>query len=829
MLLKAQSIAKSFGPVKVLKDVSLQVNEGDSIGLIGVNGAGKTTFIRILLRQMRPDTGELTGRSDRIGYLEQFAESGDVTVREVLGRPYGHIEAIKRRLDEIGEEMASGRDDLDWNALAEENSRLEARLAAADRDDEAMKANALRKVGLDPGVMERCMSSLSGGERTKVMLSRIVIQADDCDLLIMDEPTSHLDITTVEWLEDYLINSHCAVLVVSHDRYFLDKIATRMMEIDHGKSREYKGNYSDFITKKMLDLDRMEKEYRKYATQKKKQEEIAAQLHADQWYMTTFKTREKMIAKMEVKERPEKMQEVTVRIQSAPKSGKNVLIAKGLRVELGGRTILSGVDLDIQKGEKVGIFGGNGEGKSTLVRALLGEIPSEGELWVAPGARIGYYSQHHDMLDPKLTAEEQLLLIVGKERRAEARHMLARFLLFGDDVERPMSTLSGGQRARVALCTLLMDATNLLVLDEPTNYLDIPTKHAVEEALVEYDGTVITVTHDRYFLDTVCTKVVEVGGGTTREFAGTYSEMKGRPNVREIVLDADEYRVLAPFTNWATGRKYAKGERVLVTPPEQKNFDWAINQGKLKKTGGRQRKKVDRSYVDDQRSQQHVRHAVDPGAEELQHGAPPLLRDPVVPEHPESGFEYGSDRGQGAVHGVQIEPVQIGMEQAVGLSEVRVDSINPHADALCEAPAHERGAGIEHGCRPYPLQRLRIADEAVVPHVPVGVEHDMVYQIHPVHGSLYLHLLVRAESDVRIAIFPPIGLQVSDYARCGYEIGGCIHEVLADGAWETVRPHQVVMGAGYALPLHQHRRGDLIERFLIGGHIAGFNEVALPA
>ena len=600
MLLKAQSVAKAFGPVKVLKDVSLQINEGDSIGLIGVNGAGKSTFLSILLGEQKCDTGELIRRTDRIGYLEQFAESGEVTVREVLGRPYGHIESIRRRLQEIEDEMVAGGD-IDWNALALENAALEAKLAKADEEVEAEKIAALKKVGLSPDVMERFMSSLSGGERTKVMLSRIVIQADDCDLLVMDEPTSHLDITTVEWLEDYLIKSHCAVLVVSHDRYFLDKIATRMLEIDRGKSREYKGNYSDFITKKMLELDRMEKEYRKYASQKRRQEEIAAQLHQDQWYMTTHKTREKMIEKMEAKEKPEKSQEITVRIQSAPKSGKNVLIAKNLCIDIGGRRILSDVELDIQKGEKVGIFGANGEGKSTLVKALLGEIPSQGDLWVAPGAKIGYYSQHHEALDPKLTAEEQLLLVVGKDRRADARKMLARFLLYNTDVERPISTLSGGQRARVALAMLLLDATNLLVLDEPTNYLDIPAKHAVEEALVEYDGTVITVTHDRYFLDTVCTKVIEVKDGRATEFAGTYSEMKGRPNVREIVMDADEYRVVAPFTNWVTGRKYGKGERVLITPPEQKSFEWAMNQGKLKKTGGRQRKKVDPSLVEDER------------------------------------------------------------------------------------------------------------------------------------------------------------------------------------------------------------------------------------
>ncbi len=592
MLIKAQSITKAFGPHKVLKDVSLQINEGDSIGLIGVNGAGKTTFLRIMLGEMKPDTGELTRRTERIGYLEQFPEDlEEFTVRDVLSRPYGHIERLKRRLKEIEDLMMAGGN-IDWNALAVENANLESQLAKSNMEDGENQVMALEKVGLSANIMDRTMYSLSGGERAKVMLSRIIVQADDCDLLIMDEPTSYLDINTVEWLEDYLIKTHCSVLVISHDRYFLDKIATKMLEIDHGKSREYKGNYSDFIMKKMIDLDRMEKEYRKYVNQKKHQEEIARQLHHDQWYMTTHKTREKLISKMEEKEKPEENREITVKIQAAHKSGKNIIIAKDLKVDLGGRTILSGVDLNIRKGDKVGIFGANGEGKSTLIKALLSLIPCEGDLWVAPGAKIGYYTQTHERLDMKLTAEEQLLQIIGKENRAEARKLLAKFLLAKEEIERPISTLSGGQRARVALCLILLDETNVLVLDEPTNYLDIPAKHAVEEALVQYDGTILTITHDRYFLDTVCTSMIEVADGHIRTFSGTYSAMKGRPHVREIVLDADEYRVLAPFTNWVTGRKYVKGERVLITPPEQKNFQWALDQGKLKKTGDRQRKKV---------------------------------------------------------------------------------------------------------------------------------------------------------------------------------------------------------------------------------------------
>ena len=592
MLIKAQSITKAFGPQKVLKDVSLQINRGDSIGLIGVNGAGKSTFLKIMLGEMKPDTGEITRNTQRVGYLEQFPESShEFTVRDVLGRPYGHIENIKRRLKEIeGAMMAGG--DIDWNSLAEESANLESQLAKCDMDDEDNQRRALEKVGLSGEFMDRTMDSLSGGERAKVMLSRIVVQAEECDLLVMDEPTSHLDIDTVEWLEDYLLDSHCALLVISHDRYFLDKMATRMLEIEHGKSREYKGNYSDFIMKKMLDLERMRKEYQHYMSEKRHQENIARQMYIDNPFLTVHKTRQKMIDKMDEKERPEKMEEVTVRIQAAHKSGKNMLITKDMSVGYSGKTILEHVDIDVQKGDKIGIFGANGQGKSTLLKAILEEIPSEGEMWMAPGAKIGYYSQNHEGLDLNISAEEQLLLAIGRERRGDARKMLARFLLFGDDVDRPMSTLSGGQRARVALCLLLLDETNLLILDEPTNYLDIPAKHAIEEALVEYDGTVITVTHDRYFLDTVCTKMIEVKDRTVRCFSGTYSEMKGRRNTKEIVMDADEYRVLAPFTNWVTGKKYSKGDRVLIAPADQKSFQWALDQGKLKRTGGRQRKKV---------------------------------------------------------------------------------------------------------------------------------------------------------------------------------------------------------------------------------------------
>ncbi|MFA6642559.1 MAG: ABC-F family ATP-binding cassette domain-containing protein [Methanomethylophilus sp.] len=596
MLLRADSVTKSFGPIHVLTDASIQINEHDAIGLIGINGAGKSTFIKILLGLEPPDTGEITRQTNRIGYLEQFPESShEFTVRDVLGRPYGHIENIKQRMAAIDAAMAQGGD-LDWNALAVEYADLEQKLANCDIADKSKLTDALEEVGLSRDLMDRPMDTLSGGERTKVMLSRILVQADECDILIMDEPTSHLDIDTIEWLENYLLKTHCSFLVVSHDRYFLDKMATRMVEIENGKTREYKGNYSDFVMKKMIDMNRMEKEYLRYSQNKRAQEKIAEQMHHDQWYMSTYKTREKMIEKMESKEKPTAEKEITVRIQAAPKSGKNVFTAKDLGIAYDGKPILEHVNLEIKKGDKIGIFGANGQGKSTLVKALVGEIPYTGELWVAPGAKIGYYSQHHEDLDLRLTAEEQVLQIIGKDRRADARNLLARFLLTGEDVTRPIGTLSGGQRCRVAMTILLLKETNVLILDEPTNYLDIPARHAIEEALTEYDGTILTVTHDRYFLDSVCSKVIEVKDGRAEMFTGNYSQKRGRPTIKEIVLDADEYRVLAPFTCWAMGRKYTKGERVLITPQEMTDYQWAIDQGKLKKTGGRQRKKI---MVDD--------------------------------------------------------------------------------------------------------------------------------------------------------------------------------------------------------------------------------------
>ena len=584
MLLKAQSISKSFGPVKVLEDASLQINEGDRIALVGTNGAGKSTFLRILLGDEKADTGELTRRTSKIGYMKQFADVDmNGTVREILTGSYRYVEDIRKRMAEIDEAMMAGGD-VDWNALAEESADLESKISKFDSEIEGKLEGILAEIGFPKDSMGRVYSSLSGGERTKVMLAKLAVQISDCDLLMLDEPTSHQDIDTIEWMENAILSSDCAVVVVSHDRYFLDRIAQRTMEIENGKSREYKGNYSAYVEKKNLDIERQNKEYERYQAQKKKQEAIAEQMFHDQRrYMSDYKTRLMMVSKIEKKEKAEEQKEITVKIQAARKSGKNVLMAENLSIGYEGKTVLRNVNLEIDKGDKLGIFGPNGAGKSSLLKAILGEIPCEGSLWVAPGAKIGYYSQNHENLDMNLTAEEQILLAIGPDRKADARNMLARFLLFGDDVTRKISTLSGGQRARVSMCLLLHGETNLLVLDEPTNYVDIQSKHILEQALAEYDGTVIAVTHDRYFLDNVCDRVAEVKDGTVTVYSGNYTDLKGKPEPKKTVSEGAKYKVLAPFTNWVTNTKYAKGDKVTITEEEMKGFENAMNQGKLKK------------------------------------------------------------------------------------------------------------------------------------------------------------------------------------------------------------------------------------------------------
>ena len=593
MLLRAEGVSKSFGPKDALTSVSLKMDRGDRIGLIGRNGVGKTTLLKILMGQLKPDTGDISLKTDKIGYLSQSPEiEPDMKVGAVVGRPYGRLAAVAKRITEL-EELISANPSLSDNQ--NNDKQEEVLLEYVNLQEEyggaggfgiwSKARSALVRVGLDKSIIDRPVAKLSGGEITKVFLARVLVQAEDADLIFLDEPTSHLDMETVEWLENYLSKINAGIVVVSHDRYFLDKIITKVVELENGVANHYSGNYSAFVEKKATELERKQRAFKKYRTEAERQEKIA-ELQQQRWtYFSIHKTRKKMVDRLEKVEDIKEEKELKIKIEAADKSGKNVLIASGLSVDRGEQNIFQDINLDIEVGDKLGIFGPNGSGKTTLIKTLISEISHDGSgnLWLAPGASIGYFAQGHDTLDNSLSPEKQLMNSMEKNERLKVRNLLGRFLISGKDAGRPIAPLSGGERARVALALLIAERRNFLIMDEPTNYLDIPSRHAVENALIEYLGTFIVVTHDRYFLDAVCNKVGELKDRTLEIFGGTYSEMKNAKRRYKKANGSDEYIVVSGFKDWTTGKKYKAGETLVITDDQKEHFSWALSAGKVKR------------------------------------------------------------------------------------------------------------------------------------------------------------------------------------------------------------------------------------------------------
>lgn len=590
MLVRADGVTKSFGPKELLKNISMQIDDNDRIGLVGPNGCGKTTFLKMITGDTVPDSGELVIKTNKIVYLSQFPSfDTDTTVEDALSIDSDEVQ--NKRMLELENIMASGElpRGADWNDISMEYARLQEEALRQNKSDAERALDHLKTFGIEDRVSGK-MNELSGGERAKVMIAKVLSRAEKADLIILDEPTNHLDIDAVEWLEGYIADFKGAVLIVSHDRYFLDRTVTQILEIDGSKMKHYVGNYSQFVDKKALEIERQEKEFQRNSKERDRQTRIAEEQHRMQWFSSTHKTRMKMLERMEVAEAPDKKKDLTLDIDSADKSGKNVVMARKMRVMRGKKILFEDIEFDINRGDKIGLFGPNGSGKSSLVKALMGDIPFRGDLWIAPGAKIGYFEQGHDHLNPEMTSYEQIDDYLEGEARSRARSCLYRLQMTKKDAERPIKTLSGGERARLSLAMLLSMNLNFLVLDEPTNHLDIMARHAVETALAEYKGTFLVVSHDRYLLDSVCSKVAELKDGTFTMFNGSYSQFKGVRKGRDVVEEAEVYKVVSSFTEWNSRKKFSKGDRIAVAPSEKANYQWAIDNGKLKRIPGKERK-----------------------------------------------------------------------------------------------------------------------------------------------------------------------------------------------------------------------------------------------
>ncbi len=595
VLIKARGVSIAFGPKEVLRSVDIEIDRGDRVGLVGPNGAGKSTLLKILVGEIKPDLGEITAQTEKIQYLPQFQDMGEATVEDACIDPWAT--ATQARLKKLEEFMANSADipEMDLGNIASEYGRLQEELTSRRTHEvEEKRRTALARVGMSERSGEDKISEMSGGERTRIMLARVLMQADDADLIILDEPTSHLDIEAVESLEEYLCGFEGAVLVVSHDRYFMDQVVNHVWDLDAGKVTSYRGNYTEFVGKKLLDIERKKIASQKNQTERERMLKIAEEQHLRLRFASTHKTRLKMVDRMEDVEAPPEQKKMSISVPTVSKSGKNFVTLKQLVVYRGVKRVLNGIDLDLTVGDKLGIFGPNGSGKTTLLKALVKEIPHKGEFWVAPGAKIGYFAQGHDNLNEKLTPEEQMLTVLGEEEKGKARSLLSHFQLCDEHVVTPIEKLSGGERARVSLALLISERRNLLLLDEPTNYLDILSREAVEEALRQYKGAMILVTHDRYLLDAVCNKVGELRDGKLSIFNGTYSELKGHIAHTTTFSEANVYRVVSGFTEWTSRRKYKAGDKVTIAPAEIEVYRWALDNGKLKRVPGREVKRVNR-------------------------------------------------------------------------------------------------------------------------------------------------------------------------------------------------------------------------------------------
>jgi ATP-binding cassette subfamily F protein 3 len=530
ILLQASHIAKHYEAKDVLVDANLTVQSGERVALVGPNGAGKSTLLRIVVRAEEPSSGEVSvAKGTNIGYVSQFVEADEeMTVFEYVAETFRHLYDMEQRLREMEQEMAKPEvysDEARFQQLSAAYDALQRQFTEANGYAvEARVRRVLDGLNFPPAMHDRPVRSLSGGQKTRLSLARLL--AWEPDLLVLDEPTNYLDTETLSWLENYLQGYPGALLVVSHDRYFLDKVATVIYELDNGRTTRYVGNYSDYVEQKAA---RLEADLKRYEAQQK---EIARQelfIQKNIARSTTTKraqSRRKMLERMERIEKPNtKTPTLALRFTCGKESGKDVLTVENLVIGYPGKRLPGPLNLRVAKGQRIAILGPNGIGKSTFLKAIVGRLkPQSGVVRWGTNAVVGYYDQEQADLHDHKTVLAEVWDEFPRLDMTTVRTALGRFLFRGEDVEKPVAALSGGERSRLALCKLMLKQANVLVMDEPTNHLDLLSKEVLEDALQDYEGTLLFVSHDRYFVDALATHVVTLDEAGFHVYIGNYSD-----------------------------------------------------------------------------------------------------------------------------------------------------------------------------------------------------------------------------------------------------------------------------------------------------------------
>lgn len=545
MLLACSHVDKRFNDVPLFSDVTFHINEMERVALVGSNGAGKTTLLRIIAGELTADAGEIiTAKDKTIGYLpQQLGYHSENSIYDELLEVKSEIVELDHSIRNLEEQMqhVSGKD---LESLLEKYHRLQTEFEA--KDGYACKSQIMgiiNGLGFGGKDMEQCINTLSGGQRTRVALGKLLLL--EPDLLILDEPTNHLDLPSIQWLENYLSSYKGGVMIVSHDRYFLDRIAEKVVEIEHGKAVSFTGNYSSYAEKKEQLRHTQLKEYENYMRNVKHQEEVIEKLRSfnREKSIKRAESREKMLEKMTPVEKPVGDQK-TMHFELTPEktSGNDVLYVDDFSKSFGEKHLFEHISFDIHRGERAAVIGKNGTGKTTLLKILCElETADTGSAKLGANVEIGYYDQEHNVLHDDKTIFDEIHDDYPDLNNTRIRNVLAAFLFTGDDVYKKISLLSGGEKGRVSLAKLMLSKANFLLLDEPTNHLDIESKEILEEALNQYTGTVLYVSHDRYFINKTATRIMELTEHKLLSYQGNYSYyLEKKETMEKLYLDSTD-------------------------------------------------------------------------------------------------------------------------------------------------------------------------------------------------------------------------------------------------------------------------------------------------
>lgn len=526
MILSCQSICKSFGEKVILQDASFHIEEREKAALIGNNGAGKTTLLRIIMQEISADSGNVVIAKDKkIGYLAQYQDiHGHHTIYEELMTTKQYILDMEEKIRSLEQEMkyvAGEKLESLMNSYTRLTHQFELENGYAYKSE---IVGVLKGLGFEEEDCNKQIENLSGGQKTRVALGKLLISKPD--ILLLDEPTNHLDMESIAWLETYLLNYPGAVFIVSHDRYFLDKVVTKIVEIEAAQMRMYDGNYSAYALKKAQLRDAQYKAYLNQQREIKHQEAVITKLRSfnREKSIKRAESRVKMLDKIQRIEKPIEIDN-QMRISLEPRfiSGNDVLTVEGLSKSFPGQTLFTDINFEIKRGERVALIGNNGTGKTTILKILNGIVDADaGRFTLGSKVQIGYYDQEHHVLHMEKTIFQEISDTYPTLTETEIRNMLAAFLFTGDDVFKQISSLSGGERGRVSLAKLMLSEANFLILDEPTNHLDIASKEILEEALNSYTGTVLYVSHDRYFINQTATRIMDLTNQAIVNYIGDY-------------------------------------------------------------------------------------------------------------------------------------------------------------------------------------------------------------------------------------------------------------------------------------------------------------------